>query len=115
MSPSAEDAIRTIEKQERVEMGHVGYAGTPGRTGVELERITALGKGALPYLLRMAASRSPVARVAAAKGLLGRTEPEARAALAALAKDKAAVTTMRGCLVFDTTVGEAVAGIVKNG
>ena len=108
-------AAARIAKQERVELGSVSYDGHTGDTSIELARITALGDAALPLLLEMARSPSPVARVAAAAGLKGRNELEARVAIGDLAQDPAPVTVMYGCSVDGSTVKEAVHYILMYG
>lgn len=109
------DPAARIARQPRLELGSVSYDGHMGDTSLELARITALGDGALPIFLAMARSPSPVARVAAAAGLVGRPELEARAAIGDLAQDKAVVEVMYGCMIDTTTVAEAVHHVLRYG
>lgn len=115
IATTPEVAAARIAKQERVELGSVSYDGHTGDTSLELARVTALGDAALPLLLEMARSPSPVARVAAAAGLKGRNELAARVAVGDLAQDPAPVTVMYGCLVDGSTVKEAVHHILMYG
>lgn len=101
-------ASARIAAQARVELGPVGFDGHDGATSVELAKVTALGADALPLLLEMARSASPVARVAAAAGLIGRAEPETLAAVAVLAQDTATVSVRLGCLGTSSTVAAEV-------
>ena len=113
LTPPSPEA--SIAQQERVELGSVSYDGHVGATSVELARITALGDGALPVLLAMSRSTSPVVRVAAAAGLIGNKDAGARAALQALAGDHAPVTVALGCLQLQMTVAAEVQHLTKYG
>lgn len=102
------DITHRIEAQERVELGAVSYDGHLGDSSVELIALEKLGEDVLPTLLAMSSSKSPVARVVAAAGLLARNEPIARVVLSRLEHDDATVQVQRGCLGDRMTVGEAV-------
>ena len=102
------DITKRIEAHERVELGSVSYDGHLGKGSVELIALEELGDDALPYLLAMSSSKSPVARVVAAAGLRLRQEPIARVVLSRLEHDDADVQVMRGCCLDMMTVGEAV-------
>jgi hypothetical protein len=105
------DIMRGIETNDVVELGAVSYDGHLGDGSVELialEKLGELGDDALPYLLMLSSSKSPVARVIAAAGLRARAEPIAPIVLSRLAHDDAPVMVQRGCIIEHMTVGEAV-------
>lgn len=107
-SPAPSHGASAIEAQEEVELGPVSYDGHLGDSSVALIALERLGDDVLPHLLIMSSSKSPVARVVAAAGLLARHEPIARTVLSRLEHDDATVKVQRGCGVEWTTVGEAV-------
>lgn len=104
--------VSRIEAQDVVELGPVSFDGHLGKSSVELIALEALGDDALPALLAMSSSKSPVARVVAAAGLQQRTEPIARVVLSRLAQDDAKVRVRRGCLGSETSVGDAVRDLI---
>jgi hypothetical protein len=73
----ASAAATSIERSSVYEAPGVGIAGRPGRTWTALSPIVARGEGAKPLLARLASSKNPVARIAAAVGY-GRLYPDAR-------------------------------------
>jgi hypothetical protein len=100
----AERGAREIERMCTWEDDFVGVAGRTGRGFAELKHIIALSSDALPLLKRLAASKNPVARTAAARGF-GLIHNEAsRAALGPLAADNEPVPTRTGEKITPKTV-----------
>jgi hypothetical protein len=91
---AAERAASDLERMCAWEDERV--AGRPGHGWLAMQRVLALGPDAGPVLQRLAKSKNPVARIAAARGFgLVRTD-EARVALGQLTSDSAAVPTRVG-------------------
>lgn len=96
-SNSVDVAMRELAHAD-VFVGYVGPTMQPGETLQRLAVVTALGARAMPYLLRLARSRNPVARAATADGFGKMASAAARAALRRLLRDHAKVELLSGCL-----------------
>lgn len=95
----AERAAGAIERMSRYEGSAIGFAGTPGRTWIALQKILALGTGATPLLERLSSSTNPVARIAGAVGFGIERSREGQATLRRLSNDHELAETFMGCLV----------------
>lgn len=94
----AERAAEELDRTCQIEGYAVGDGGRPGITHPALARITSLGAGALPILRRLARSKNPTARAAAAIGLGKLKMHAARADLEVLARDIEQTDEINGCI-----------------
>jgi len=96
-SSSVELAVRELERADSY-VGYVGPTLKRGETLQQLAVVTALGVNATPYLLRLARSRNPVARAAAADGFAEVPSAKGRRALRRLLRDHAKFELLSGCV-----------------
>ena len=109
----AERAIRDIEAMCGYQSAAVGYAGHLGNTYAALQRILALGASATPYLVRLAHSQNPVARLAAIDGFRKSPGAVATQELTRLTSDRADAPSLFGCIGGRTKVGDMARGVLR--